>query len=341
MTSTYANNLNTDYKLSWKKSLIPYQTASVARSVWQILNTLVPYIGIWIAMYYCVTISWWLVVPLAILASGFLIRLFIIFHDCGHGSFFNSKKANNILGFILGVITFTPYYQWRWEHGVHHASSGNLDKRGTGDIWTMTVEEYLNASPWKKFSYRLARNPIVLFIIAPTVLFLFWQRIPNKRAPQREKRSVHYTNIGLVLFFGTLMWIFGWKNFLIIQGIISVVSAGAGVWLFYVQHQYEGVYWARSENWNVLDAALKGSSFYKLPKILQWFSGNIGFHHIHHLNSRIPNYNLEKCHKTNPLFQTVQPITLFASRKSFGYRFWDEKRKQLIGYKHLRALQKN
>lgn len=340
MAYVCTDRINSNYNLSWKKSLTQYQASSIARSTWQIINTLLPYIGLWVAMYYCLAVSWWLVIPLAILAAGFLIRLFIIFHDCGHGAFFKSKTANNTLGFILGIITSTPYYHWRWEHGIHHASSGNLDKRGTGDIWTMTVEEYLSASRWQKFIYRVSRNPIILFLIAPGILFLFWQRLPNKRAPKREKRSVYYTNIGLLLFFGGLIYIFGWKDFLIIQAIISVVAGAAGVWLFYVQHQYEGVYWARNENWTALDAALKGSSFYKLPKILQWFSGNIGFHHIHHLNSRIPNYHLEKCHKATPLFQTVKPITLFASRKSFGYRLWDEQKRQLIGYRHVRLCKK-
>lgn len=330
--------MNHHNQLSWKQSVAKYQNASISRATWQIINTLVPYIVLWIAMYYCKMISWWLVVPCAILSAGLLVRLFIIFHDCGHGSYFKSRNANNTLGFILGLITFTPYYHWRWEHAIHHASSGNLDKRGTGDIWTMTIQEYLDAPKWRKFVYRVSRNPIVLFIIAPPLLFLGWQRIPNPRAPKRERLSVYYTNLGLVFMVGTLMYIFGWRDYLIIQGTISIVSGAAGVWLFYVQHQYEGVYWERNTNWNYAEAALKGSSFYKLPKILQWFSGNIGFHHIHHLSSRIPNYNLEKCHKSAELFQEIKPITLLASRKSFHYRFWDEHKRQLVGYSYFRQL---
>lgn len=342
------NNLNSDVQdsrqnniSSWKKIILRYQKSSIPRATWQLINTLVPYIAVWIAIYYCKEISWWLVIPLVILAAGLMIRLFIFFHDCGHGSYFQSRKANDVLGFILGVITFTPYYHWRWEHAIHHAGSGDLNKRGTGDIWMMTVQEYLDSSRWKKFVYRVSRNPIVLFVIAPPLLFLIWQRIPNPRAPKREKLSVHYTNLCLIFFVGTFVYIFGWQSYLIIQLALSAIGGSIGVWLFYVQHQFEDVYWERGGNWDYAQAALQGSSFYKLPKVLQWFSGNIGFHHIHHLSSRIPNYHLEKCHKADPLFQSVKPVTLLASRKSFNFRFWDEQKRQLVGYRHLRAVRKS
>lgn len=324
----------------WKQIVARYQKPSVPRAVWQIANTLLPYVGVWVAMWYTVHISWWLTVPLMILAGGLMVRLFIIFHDCGHGSFFKSQKANHILGAITGVLTFTPYYHWRWEHAIHHSSSGDLDRRGTGDIWTLTVQEYLEASRWKRFAYRLARNPFILFVIAPLFLFLVRERFPTPKAPTRERYSVYLNNLALGIVAAGLIWLFGLKAYLIIQIGVIMVAGSAGVWMFYVQHQFEGVYWERNEEWDFVKAALQGSSFYKLPKILQWFSGNIGFHHIHHLSSRIPNYNLERCHKAEPLFQTVKPITLFASFKSFTFRLWDEQRRRLVGFGHLRAIRR-
>jgi omega-6 fatty acid desaturase (delta-12 desaturase) len=321
---------------TWKKIVAEYQKPSTGRAVWQIVNTLGPYALLWYLMYLSMSVSWWLTVPLAVLAGGFVVRIFIIFHDCGHGSFFESRRANDAMGFISGVLTFTPYYHWRWEHSIHHASSGDLDKRGTGDVWTMTVQEYLEASRWKKFAYRLARNPIILFLIAPLFLFLVRQRFASPKANPRERRSVHQMNLAIFAVAALLSWAFGWKAYLLIQVIVMAVAGGAGVWMFYVQHQFEDVYWERSGEWDYTLAALEGSSFYKLPKILQWFSGNIGFHHIHHLSSRIPNYNLERCHRSHPMFQEVTPVTLFSSLKSFSLRLWDEKRKKMVGYRHLR-----
>ena len=323
---------------AWKEIVARYQKSSVRRATWQIVNTLVPYTALWYLMYLSLRVSWWLVIPLAVLAGAFVVRIFIIFHDCGHSSYFKSRRANDIWGFITGVLTFSPYHHWRWEHAIHHSSSGDLDRRGTGDVWTLTVQEYLEASRWKKFAYRLARNPIVLFVLAPVTLFLVLHRVPKRRAPLRERLSVYFTNLALLFIAGGLSWVFGFKNYVIIQSTILVVAGSAGVWLFYVQHQFEGVYWERSENWDYAEAALKGSSFYKLPKVLQWFSGNIGFHHIHHLSPRIPNYHLEKCHDAEPLFQTVKPITLVESFKSFTFRLWDEQKRKLVGYGHLRTV---
>jgi acyl-lipid omega-6 desaturase (Delta-12 desaturase) len=323
---------------AWKDIVARYQKSSAWRALWQILNTLVPYAGLWYLMYLSLDVSYWLVVPLAILASGFLVRVFIIQHDCGHGSFFKSRLANDILGFITGVLTFTPYFHWRWEHALHHSSSGDLDRRGTGDVWTLTVQEYLESSRWKRFSYRLVRNPAVLFVIAPMFLFLIWQRLASPKASVRERLSVYWTNLAILGIAVGLSLAFGWKAYLLIQLVVVCLAASAGVWLFYVQHQFEGVYWERGENWDYATAALKGSSFYKLPKVLQWFSGNIGFHHIHHLSPRIPNYHLEKCHRAEPLFQTVKPVTLFSSFKSFTFRLWDEQRRTLVGYGHLKTV---
>jgi len=324
----------------WKAIVLQYQKPSTWRAAWQIADTFVPYGLLWYLIYVCRPISWWLVLPLAVLAGALLVRVFIIFHDCGHGSFFKSHAANTLLGFLSGVLTLTPYYHWRWEHAIHHASAGDLDRRGTGDVWTMTVEEYLKSSRWKKFAYRLARNPVVLFIIAPLFLFVVLQRFPSRAASARERHSVYATNVAIACMAAALSLVFGVGAYLLIQLVIISVASGLGVWMFYIQHQFEDVYWERGENWSFTAAALQGSSFYKLPRILQWFSGNIGFHHIHHLSPRIPNYNLERCHKADPLFQQVKPITFMSSLKSITFRLWDEKSRKLVGYRHLRKHRK-
>jgi omega-6 fatty acid desaturase (delta-12 desaturase) len=325
---------------AWKAAVAKYQQPSTGRALWQVINTLAPYAFLWYLMYRSLAVSWWLTVPLAILAGAFLVRVFIIFHDCGHGSFFKSRTVNDVVGFIAGVLTFTPYYHWRWQHAIHHACAGDLDKRGTGDVWTMTVLEYLESSRWKRFAYRLARNPFILFVVAPLFLFGIRQRFPSPKANRRERLSVHWMNLALAGMAAGLSAAFGLQAYLLIQLLVLAVAGGAGVWLFYVQHQFDGVYWERGDDWDYTAAALQGSSFYKLPKILQWFSGNIGFHHIHHLSPRIPNYNLERCHKADPLFQKVKPVTLFSSLKSFTFRLWDERQKKLVGYGHLRGLRR-
>ena len=325
---------------AWKEIVARYQKSSTWRALWQIIDTLIPYAAIWYLMELCLPVSWWLVVPLAALAGAFLVRVFIIFHDCGHGSFFKSRLANDTVGFLAGILTFTPYYHWRWEHAIHHGSAGDLDRRGTGDVWTLTVQEYLESSRWKKFAYRLARNPIVLFVIAPIFLFVVRQRFPSPGASERERHSVYMMNLAILGMAVGLSWPFGFGAYLLIQLIILMVAGGAGVWLFYVQHQFEGVYWERGEDWSYTQAALQGSSFYKLPRVLQWFSGNIGFHHIHHLSPRIPNYNLEKCHKADPLFQQVKATTLLSSLKSFTFRLWDEKGRKLVSFRQLKKMRK-
>ena len=325
---------------AWEEIVLKYQKPSRWKAAWQIIDTLVPYILLWYLMYLCRPVSWWLVVPLAVLAGALLVRVFIIFHDCGHGSFFKSPAANALVGFLAGILTFTPYYHWRWEHAIHHANAGDLDKRGTGDVWTMTVQEYLEASRWKKFAYRLSRNPLVLFVIAPLFLFVVLQRVPSTKANARERHSVYAMDLAILGMAVSLSLVFGFTAYVVIQLIIMMVAGGAGVWMFYVQHQFEDVYWERDENWSFTAAALQGSSFYKLPRILQWFSGNIGFHHIHHLSPRIPNYNLEKCHKADPLFQQVKPVTFLSSFKSITFRLWDEKGRKLVGYRHLRKQRK-
>ncbi|HXR05830.1 MAG TPA: fatty acid desaturase [Candidatus Acidoferrum sp.] len=324
----------------WKRIVASYQNPSAPRALWQIVNTLVPYGLLWYLMYRSLAVSWWITVPLAVLAGAFLVRVFIIFHDCGHGSFFKSRGANSVWGFLCGLLTFTPFYHWRWEHALHHATSGDLDRRGVGDVWTMTVQEYLESSRWKRFAYRLARNPMALFVIAPFYVFVIRNRFPKPEASRRERFSVYWMNLAILGLMVVLAAAFGLEAGLLLQLTVLMVAGSAGCWLFYVQHQFEGAYWERREEWDYATAALQGSSFYKLPRVLQWFSGNIGFHHIHHLSPRIPNYNLEKCHRANPLFQTVKPITFFSGFKSLTFRLWDEQRHKLVGFGHLRTLLK-
>ena len=327
-------------KVAWRHVVEKYREPSAPRALWQVANTFIPYVALWAAMYACLSVSWWLVWPLALLAGLFLVRIFIIFHDCGHGSFFPSQRANVFLGYVAGILTFTPFYQWRYEHAIHHSSAGHLDKRGVGDIWTMTVQEYLESSRWRRFAYVLARNPIVLFFIAPVYMFVVHQRFPMLSASPRERHSVWWTNLALLVMAIALANVYGLAAYLLIQLIVLGVAGAAGVWMFYVQHQFEDVYWERGENWDYAAAALRGSSFYKLPRVLQWFSGNIGFHHIHHLSARIPNYNLQRCHEADPLFHTVKPLTLWSSFKTLRLRLWDESTRKLVGYRHLRQVRR-
>jgi acyl-lipid omega-6 desaturase (Delta-12 desaturase) len=322
----------------WRDVVAKYQKSALWPAIRQLVNSVGPYAAMWFLIYLFVPISFWLALPFAILAGGFLVRIFVIFHDCGHGSFLPSRKANDIVGFITGVLTLTPYRQWTREHAIHHATSGDLDRRGTGDVWTMTVQEYLDASRWKRFGYRLARNPVFFFSVGPLYIFLFKQRFAGSNSGPRERSSVTWTNLAILLVGVGLSFALGWKAYLALQVIVIAVAGAAGVWLFYVQHQFEDVHWERGAKWDYSAAALKGSSFYKLPKILQWFSGNIGFHHIHHLSPAIPNYHLEKCHRSEPLFQTVKTFTLLSSLKSLTLRLWDERCQKLVGYRAARIL---
>jgi omega-6 fatty acid desaturase (delta-12 desaturase) len=325
---------------AWKAIVARYQQPSLRRSIFQIVDSVVPYAALWFLMDKCLASSGWLIVPLAILAGGFLARIFIIHHDCGHGSFFKSRTANDVVGFITGVLTFTPYHFWRFEHAVHHAGSGDLDRRDLGSVWTMTVQEYLEAPWWRRFAYRVMRNPVILLGVVPSFLFLVYHRFASSRASRRDRHSVYWTNAVMVALGILLSLVMGLKAYLVIQLSIMTVASTAGVWLFYVQHQFEGVNWQRHGTWDYATAALEGSSFYRLPRILQWFSGNIGFHHVHHLNPRIPNYNLEKCHNEGPMFQQVKVITLRSSLKSLSLHLWDESNQELVGYGYLRTLRK-
>src|SRR5258705_2752448 len=315
-----------------KDLVAPFQKSSAARARWQLVNSFLPYVLLWTAMVYALAISYWLMLPLAVVAAGFLARIFIIFHDCGHSSFFKSRRANNATGAITGLLNLTPYRYWRWQHALHHGSSGNLDKRGTGDIWTLTVEEYGASSRWRRLSYRLARNPLILVVIAPLYVFVIHPRFPSSTAPPPERRSVRRTNVALAVATLLMSALIGFKTFLIIQLTVSALAGSAGLWLFYVQHQFEGAYWERSKDWNYMEAALQGSPFSKLPPVPHWFTGNIGHHPTHNWNPPVPNYFLQQCHEAQPRFREVRPITLLTSLRALTYRLWDERRKMFVGF---------
>ncbi|WP_319479353.1 fatty acid desaturase [uncultured Draconibacterium sp.] len=320
---------------SFIKNSASYQKPDSLKSVWQIINTFIPYVGVWVLLVYSLSVSLWLTAPLLIIAAGLLVRLFIIFHDCGHGSFFKSQKANRYVGMLFGILAFTPYDKWHSMHMKHHATVGNLDKRGVGDVWTMTKEEYLASSKKKRLYYRLYRHPITMFGIGSLYVFLIQNRFTKDWMTQKQKNNVYVTNIALVLLFVVMSFAIGFFTYLILQLIIIYLAGMAGLWLFYLQHQYEDVSWVRSNDWTYTKLALEGSSFVKFPKLLQWFSGNIGFHHIHHINARIPNYNLPKVYAENKIFRAVKPVTFRASLRTMRLRLWDEKLQKLIGFEEI------
>ncbi|HEY8461781.1 MAG TPA: fatty acid desaturase [Blastocatellia bacterium] len=320
----------------WQDLVKKYQVPENWRSVWQIANSVVPYIALWYLMYRSLYVSYWLTLALAPLAAGFMTRIFIIFHDCGHGSFFKSSKANHIVGTICGVLTHTPYFQWTREHAIHHASSGDLSRRGVGDVDTLTVKEYLALSKWDRLKYRLYRNPLVMLGVGPLYIFLFRHRFASKVSGRRERNNLYLTNLGILAFYGSLWLMMGLKALLMIFAPIMIISGAVGVWLFYVQHQYENTYWRDRGEWDYATSALLGSSYYKLPRVLQWFSGNIGFHHIHHLSPKIPNYKLQRCHEENPLFQESTVLGLRTSLKSASMKLWDEERGRMVGFNDIK-----
>jgi len=321
---------------TWQKAVKPYQHADLRRSLWQMLNSIAPYFIFSYLAYRALEVSYLLTLVFVVLAAGFVVRCFIIFHDCGHGSFFKSRKANDFVGTLMGFITYTPYFAWRHAHAIHHSTSGDLDHRGIGDVWTLTYEEYQKMGLLGKIGYRVYRNPLMTFFVGPTLEFVFINRLPNVNTSDkaRDKNSVHWTSLVVFLNMVVIGWAIGLDNYLKVQIPIIAITSSIGVWLFYVQHQFENTYWERHENWDFADAAMQGSSYYKLPKIFQWFSGNIGFHHIHHLSPRIPNYKLEECHTENEIFQEVVVLTWATSLKSLRLRLWDENHGKMIGYHH-------
>lgn len=328
---------NTRQKLEradWLKIVKQYQTSDNWKSTGQILNSIIPFLVLCVLMYFSLQISYLITLALGIINAGFIVRLFIIQHDCGHNSFYRSKKANNILGSMIGVITMTPYHHWRKSHAKHHASSGNLDSRGIGDVYTMTVGEYEELSWWNKLKYRVYRHPISLFVFGPMIIFVISHRFPfkTKKSEKVERASVYWTNLALGILFGGIGMLIGFKELLIMATPMYLVTFSVGVYLFYVQHQFENTYWRRRQEWDYFQAAIAGASYFKLPKILQWFTGNIGFHHIHHLSPRTPNYLLEKAYNENPIFQKVETLTLFTSLKTTSFKLWDEQRDKLISF---------
>ena len=325
----------TTQKIKWQGIVSKYAYPETWRSIWQVCNSVIPFILMWYVMYRSLAVGYWLTLLLAIPTGGFMVRCFIIFHDCCHGSFFRTMKANDRLGLVLGVLVITPFYQWKHSHAIHHATAGDLDRRGIGDVYTMTVQEYLEAPWYKKVGYRIMRNPMILFTIGSFIVFTVTHRFFEKSAGKRERSSVIWTNMAIAAVIGWIMLEVGWAAFLLVEVPILMVTCGAGVWLFYVQHNFDPTYWERHAEWEFFNAGMDGSSFYKLPKLLQWFTGNIGFHHIHHLSPRIPNYKLEECHNENPMFQ-VEPLTFAHSLKSLFFRLWDEKEKMLVGWSALK-----
>ncbi len=295
--------------------LAPYREPSLPRSVWQLASTATLLVGTWVLMYLSLRVSYWITIALAVPAAFFLVRLFIIQHDCGHGSFFKSSRAADIVGGILGVFTLTPYRYWRKTHAIHHATSGNLEHRGFGDIDTLTVDEYLRLSRWRRFRYRVYRHPLVLFGAGAFMHFVVRHRLPTIVPAHwtRERLSILWTDLGLVSLVAVMGMLIGFKAFFLVHLPFTVLSCSIGVWLFYVQHQFEPTYWEHDDHWQYEAAGLEGSSYYQLPLLLQWLTGNIGLHHIHHLNPRIPNYRLQEALDTHPELHRVSRLTLWQS----------------------------
>jgi omega-6 fatty acid desaturase (delta-12 desaturase) len=320
----------------WREALAPYAKPNIGRSVLDIATSVVPYLALSYLMYLSLSVSYLLVLVIAVPAAGFLLRTYILFHDCTHGSFLPSKRANAWLGMVLGLIVFSPFHSWRHNHAVHHATSGDLDRRGVGDVPTLTVAEY-NALPWRKrLGYRLFRNPLVMFGIGPIWAMIVAPRFVPSSARPRIKRSIIATNVALVLIVGGLCWLIGWQAFLLVQLPTAWLAGAAGVFLFFVQHQFEDAYWESSDEWSYADAALQGSSYLKLPKVLQFFTGNIGVHHVHHLSARIPNYNLQRAHDANPIFHEVPTLSLWDAIRTVRLKLWDEDRGRLVTWAQAR-----
>lgn len=317
------------------KSVAPYAKSDRRKSIVQLINTIPPFFIFWVLAYYAFQISPWLMIPVAMIASGFVVRTFIIFHDCTHGSFFKNKKANDIVGTITGVLTLFPYEQWKREHAIHHATSSNLDKRGVGDIWVMTVKEYEEATKMQRLGYRLYRNPLVMFGLGPLYLVLVSNRFNRKGVRTKERLNTYLTNTLIIVVYGLMSLWLGWQTFFAIQGTIMFVAAMLGIWLFFIQHTFEDSYFEEQDDWNYVKAAVEGSSYYQLPKILQWVTGNIGFHHVHHLAPRVPNYNLEQAHEEVEPLQYATTITLKSSLASLKYKVYDQENYRFITFKEM------
>lgn len=321
-------------RTAWADTVVKYKRPNQLKSSWQIINSLLPFAGLWYLMYLSLSWSYWLTLFLAVPTAGFLVRIFIIQHDCGHHSFFRSRRANDVLGGFFGVFTLTPYYLWRRSHSRHHASSGDLSHRGHGDVWVMTVGEYRNCSYLARLRYRLYRHPLVMFVLGPSILFIVLQRFTYNipRTWRRERKSVHLTNLGILAMLVAAWVTIGLPTFLLVHLPIVMLSAAIGSWLFFVQHQFERAYWQPHGSWDFIRSAREGSSYYRLPRVLQWFTGNIGFHHIHHLESRIPNYNLPACYNDVPELRQAVTLGLWDSVKCTRLKLWDEHLQRMVPF---------
>ena len=320
----------------WKDALAPYARPHVGRSLLDIATSVMPYLALSYVMYLSLSVSYLLTLALAVPTAGFLLRTYILFHDCAHGSFLPSKRANLWLGIVLGLLVYSPFHSWRHSHAVHHATSGDLDRRGTGDVPTLTVAEY-RALPWhRRMGYRLFRNPIVMFGLGPIWSLMIAPRFVPRGSRPRIRRSIIYTNVALGVMVAGLCWLMGWRQFLLVQMPTAWIAGSAGVFLFFVQHQFEDAYWENSGDWSYADAALHGSSYLKLPRVLQFFTGNIGVHHVHHLSARIPNYNLQRAHEASPIFEEVPTLSLWDGLKTVRLKLWDEERRRLVTWAQAR-----
>jgi omega-6 fatty acid desaturase (delta-12 desaturase) len=323
----------------WVKALAPYREPRLGRSLAELAVTAVPFVALWLLMLLSLRYSYWLCLLLAVPAAGFVVRLFMIQHDCGHGSFFRRRRANDWLGRVIGVLTLTPYGYWRRTHAMHHATSGHLDRRGTGDIDTLTVREYQSLPTWRRALYRLKRHPIVVLGLGPFYLFVLKHRLPVSlmRAGRDPWVSVMSTNLAIAMVVGLLVALLGVRDFLLVQAPITLLASSAGVWLFYVQHQFEHTYWERGADWNLHSGALHGSSHYDLPPVLRWFTANIGIHHVHHLCSRIACYRLGEALQEYPELRSVSRLTLMESFACLRLALWDEDKKRLVRFADARS----
>ena len=321
----------------WREMLAPYEQPRLGRSVLGLVTSVVPYLALCVAMYFALDVSYLLVLAIALPASGFLLRTFIIFHDCTHGSFLHSKRANTWLGRVLGLLLFNPYGSWKHSHQMHHASAGDLDRRGDGDLPTLTVAEYRAKGRWGRLGYRLFRNPVVMFGLGPFWSLVIQPRLVYPGMRPRVRNSTLLTNVAVVVMVTALCLLLGWSDYLLLQLPTVALAGAAGVWLFYVQHQFEDVYWESSAAWSYADAALRGSSYLRLPKVLQFFTGNIGLHHVHHLSARVPNYNLQDAHDDNPVFHSVPVLSLWDGLRAVRLKLYDEERRQLVTWAQARA----
>jgi omega-6 fatty acid desaturase (delta-12 desaturase) len=322
------------------KALVSYSQPNNTRAILEVAVTLVPFIGLWAATALLLMQGYWIALLLTVPTAGFLVRLFMIQHDCGHGAFFSSARANNWAGRAIGVLTLTPYAIWKRIHALHHAGSGCLDHRGFGEIATLTVEEYRALSPWRRFRYRLYRHPLVLFGVGPAYLFILDHRLPMgmMRKGWQPWASTMGTNVAIVAVAGAAIWLVGFKVFLAIQLPVTILAATAGVWLFFVQHQFEETTWERLPVWKRQEAALHGSSHYDLPEPLRWFTGNIGVHHVHHLCSRIPFYRLSRVLRDHPELRDINRMTLLDSLKTIPLALWDETCHRMISFREYNRL---